>query len=393
MVRKVGLLLTLAVLLLAAAATPASAQTPGKGVISGRVTSGSASSAPVGNAEVNLYSMQGQAELPVRTTRTDASGRYTFTGLPVGPGYAYVAFTTFQKVEYLSARVQLSDQKPVQTADVVVYNSSPDSSAVHVKSATVVILGVDSTIQAVSVLETFILENPTKQTFLPTSEGPEGPMGLLRFSLPADATGITASGELSSRQVIQTNKGFGTDQPLRPGQTEVTFSYQIPYRGDSRKYAFDMTMPYPTQQFRLLVGPNGPKVTSPQLRQDAPAPIWGDKYLVLAADNVAPRARFEIALSNLPVNIWFLRPQNRWLWAAAAALASVLIAAALLLWRRSRRALSAAREAEHADRERLVAAIAELDGRYESGQIEESAYRDERELHKRRLIALMSPAE
>lgn len=385
-----ALCLVAAALLLAPAGAPAASG----GTLEGTLTNATTGK-PIANAPVRLYWAKGQEPQPEKRTRTDASGGFRFAGLPVGAEYAYVTYAVHQGVEYTSERVNLTAKQPARNVTLEVYEATPLDSAVKVKAGSVVVLDVNKESQSMFVLETFVFQNDTKRTFRPVVDGPRGPMGLLRFSLPPNASQLSAMGELASREVIQTDRGFGTNLPIRPGQTEVSFTYQVPYRDPAGVLEFDLTMPYPTEDFRLLVPRNGPRIMSPQLRPDKPVQLFqspGDAYDVMAGGDMPARTRISVAATGLPVNIHFLRPDNPVLWAISGGTLAALVGLALLLWRRNGGA-GGALPARAADESAgLIAALAALDEQYERGVLAEQAYRRERELRRQRLLALMATA-
>jgi hypothetical protein len=383
----------LALGLVGLAPSPAPAAPGTDGNITGTLLDGTRGGEPQPNARVHLYWTKGEKEQPKRSARTDAKGVFRFDGLPSGPEYTYVVYTNHDRVEYITGRIKL-DKEPTQRVKLEVYGATNDDSPIRIRSSSVVVLGVDKTTQAMFVLETHMFTNPTKRTWTPTTDGPKGPMGLLRFSIPGDATSLRPMGELGSRTVIQNDRGFGTDLPIRPGDNEVSFTYQLPYRDPAGVYSFSKTASYPTDQFRLLLPQGGPAASSPQLRPGDPAPLWGDKYNVLSADGVQAREKLDLSFSGLPVNVYPLRPDNRWLWAGAAGTLALLLGLALALWRRNaRRASVAVAEDGYAgERDTLVRELAGLDARYETGALDEQSYRRERETRKQRLLTLFAAA-
>ncbi len=357
-----------------------------RGAIDGRIVNGTRGDRAVAGTVVKLFSVNGQQEEPTRTTRTDGRGFFRFNGLATGSDYTYLAATLYKGAQYNSPRMQLTDDDPIQDVTIRVYETTLSDAAIRVSSASMMVLATDKTSQSVLVLETFDFVNPGDRTFTPSTRGPSGQMGLLRFSLPPNAYDLEALGELSSRQVIQVDKGFATDLPIRPGDNQVAFTYSVPYYNDDGRLSFSLQMPYPTREFRLLVPLDGPRVASPQMRPGQPVQIGSTRYATFRTpSDRAGVPQVSLSFSGLPVNVWFLRAGNPWLWAGAGGLLALLVA--LALWLSLVRGPRRARPAP-SDREQLVRTIALLDDRYEAGEIDEESYRRQRGVYKEALVAL-----
>ncbi len=389
--RSVLASLCLLAALAAVLGAPITGEAATSGVIEGSLHNAT-TGAPIGGARVKLYWAKGQEPQPERTATTGADGRYRFDRLLTGDDYGYVVYTVFQGVEYTSERTALTNAKPTATIPLRAYASTNDDSAIRVKQVSTVVLDVNKESQAMFALQTYVFDNPTKRTFRPVVDGPRGPMGLLRFSLPPNANQLSAMGELSSREVIQTDRGFGTDLPLRPGQTEVSFTYQVPYRDPSGVLTFEMTMPYPTGEFRLMTPQKQARFTSPNLTADKPQKLFrnpGDTFDVMLASDLPARTKLKISASNLPVNIHPLRVGNPVLWGGSAGLLMLLVTAAYVLWRRSPEKEADANTTTE-EREELVAALAVLEEQHELGAVDERTYQRERDLRRQRLLALLA---
>ena len=372
-------------------AAPRTGRAASKGAIAGSLLNAT-TGAPIAGARVKLYWAKGQEPQPERTATTDAEGRYHYASLPTGPDYGYVVYTVFQGVEYTSKRTALTDAMPQAAISLQAYGSTNDDSAIRVKHVSTVVLDVNKETQAMFALQTYVFDNPTKRTFRPVVDGPRGPMGLLRFSLPPNATQLSAMGELSSREVIQTDRGFGTDLPLRPGQTEVSFTYQVPYRDPTGVLSFELTLPYPTGEFRLMTPQKQARFSSRDLKRDKPQKLFrnpGDTFDVMLGSALPARTKLQISASNLPVNIHPLQAGNQWLWGSSAGLLSLLLGLALLLWRRSPERRTNAHNAAE-EREGLIAALAMLEEQHSTGAVDERSYQRERDLRRQRLLTLLA---
>ncbi len=396
---------TVVALLLALVAIPQDVRAAESGTIDGRLLNGTEAGKQLAATDVGLYYARSQDDKPTqRFAKTDSEGRFRFTGLPTGSEYGFLVFVNYGGVEYTSQRIELTAEKPTQNVTVEVYEPTKDDSSLSIQSASVVMLEVNKETQSVLVLETFIFQNRSRQAFAPSlnldasqQTPPQQQMQqLLRFSIPANAVNLQKIGKLSVHQVIQNEKGFATDLPLLPGTNEVSFMYEIPYRDPSGAYAFEMTLPYPTEQFRLLYPKASPARVSSAALQPGGQVQQFPEFNVLSADGLEARARVDIALSGLPVNEYVIRPDNEMLPVAAAGLLALLCLLGLLLWRRHPARLTEAdgtMESSALERDKLVGALAALDQRYEAGELDQQSYRRERDLRKQRLISVMAAAK
>lgn len=371
------------------AITPPKVHAASTGVIEGRVVNASQNK-PLPNAMVKLFSAKGQSEQPRRTTKTNQDGFFRFSGLPTGGSYTYLAATLYDGVQYNTPQIHITQDDPNQDTAIRVYGTTKNDSAIRVTQASMTVLATDKKTQSVLVLETYNISNPTNRTFTPTTNGPKGQMGLLKFSLPSNSYDLQAIGELSSRQVIQVDKGFATDLPVRPGSNPVTFTYSVPYRDENGTLPISLDMAYPTASFRLLVPDNGPRVQSGDMTALQTTQIGGVTYNVFGTQGKSV-GHVSMTLSNLPVNQWFFQQDNRWLWVGCAALALVLIGFAIWL---SRNRDSTERSQPNPQREHLVQAIASLDRQYQAGKLDEESYKRERAIYKEALMtALISSSD
>jgi hypothetical protein len=196
----------------------------------------------------------------------------------------------------------------------------------------VTILEVDEDARTVSVLERYQLVNGGEETFVPSTTGSQGPMGLLRFGLPRGAFDLTLDQQLAAHEIIQVDRGFASLMPLPPGQTDVTYSYRLPYARDTLDLV--ATAVYPTAALWVLA-PADLAVSGSNLQTDRVVDIGRQRYQLLAASDLAAGQRVTISVGGLPYTPrpWLLDETVQRAGAAALALLGVA-AAALYAWRR-----------------------------------------------------------
>ncbi len=196
----------------------------------------------------------------------------------------------------------------------------------------VTILEIDEASHTVGVLERYELRNPSDAPFVPSTTGSQGPMGLLRFGLPRDAFDLTLDPQLAAHDIVQVDRGFASFMPVPPGQTDVTFTYRLPYARDSLD--LPTVAVYPTAALWVLV-PADLAVSSGGLEQREVVNIGRQRYQVLVAQDLAAGQRLTVSLSGLPFTPrpWLLDETVQRVAAAVLTLIGVLAAWAYARWR------------------------------------------------------------
>jgi hypothetical protein len=235
---------------------------------------------------------------------------------------------------------------PTSTVTLTVFDASSDDTAIQIASAVLVILGLDPSTQVAQVLETVKLHNGGKHTFLPSTDGPRGPMGLLRFGLPKGAGNLTPDGRLGASTIIQVDTGFATNLPVPPGDTEVSYSYEIAYGAlsDGGYVSLSKNLPYPTDLLRVLAVPGDFIIQSEQLIDQGVDTVGSRQYRRMEGRNLPAHGELSLELRKLPLILPVLRSSNPWLQLVMGLLLLVAVTFPLIYARRYRyksRALAA----------------------------------------------------
>lgn len=208
--------------------------------------------------------------------------------------------------------------------------------------------------------------------------------GLFPIFLPAGRTGATeitvrAQGQPVQREPVATSDPelFTVDYPIRPGVTQITVNYGLPYPGKRLRY--EARLPYALPRIELFVQPADVTVTPV-----APLVVAGrdaERDLIyVRGEAAAAGSRIAVELAGgtavggghgqFQVAIERNRTQ-RWVPLVAGTMGVVLLATALLLGGTRRRPAAIAKDEKEALRmkENLVAALAALDDRLAAGSI------------------------
>ncbi len=330
--RRVALLVSLVLLVLLAATTNRSASAQAGSELQVQVTNGTPGGGPVAGLPLTIYSTAGGQQLVAGAGRTDALGAFSWTGAVGQVGASYVVSTTYAGVAYNSGTVTL----PAPPVVLRVYETTSDDTTIRIVSAGLVIARVDAPTQRIQALESATFANSSNRTFLPTATGARGPMGLLRFGLPDGAGNLTTMGQLSASNVIQVDTGFSSDMPLPPGNTDVSYGYEIAYGAlsDGGFAQLNKDLPYGVDSFRLLATTGDFSVESPQLASDGSVVVGGRTYRQYSAKSLPAHTQVSVDLSNLPLIQPALRPGNPWLQFSIVILLLAAVALPLIYRRR-----------------------------------------------------------
>jgi hypothetical protein len=181
----------------------------------------------------------------------------------------------------------------------------PSPPGLSIGRRAITILEVDPSSRTLMIFERLELRNESDTPFVPSLNGTQGPMGLLRFALPRNAFDLTLDEQLSAQDVIQVDRGFASLLTLPPGATDVNFSYRVPYAGGDYELSTNAT--YPTASVWLLVPADFPTTTT-DLRLDRTVVVGRQQYNVFLADNLAAGQRVTTTIAGLPFTprLWWL---------------------------------------------------------------------------------------
>lgn len=193
---------------------------PALAVVDGVVVNETAGK-PQPGAQVTLFRV-GNGMESLGTTKTDASGRFSFDHTPDGPRLLQVVY---EGVTYNS---MIPPGQPSSGMTLTVYSSTRDASAAEVSQHMILLEPTES---AVIVNESFFIVNQTRSTY----DDPAN--GTLRFYLPAAANGdvrVTINEPQAiiplQRPAEKTNQRdvYKVNFPIKPGETRFDLAYQLP---------------------------------------------------------------------------------------------------------------------------------------------------------------------
>jgi hypothetical protein len=376
----VGLLLVLGMVAPAAVA-PAFAQ-DGDGILTGRLVNGTPGGGSVAGQEVTLITyLNGSPLTDTPKTQTDTDGRFSFSGLATGTDYGYDPVASYQGVNYWSELPdtgELPAFPPGQTTMEVtinVYDTTRDESSVFLMLGHI-ILSAES--GSVEVTEYYVFVTTDNRTFI----GRDGETGVLHFPLPSGAAGLQLTFGPGQSQVVTEAGGFWDKRPVPPDGSEVGYSYSLTPR--SGKVDFVRPIDYPTARIDIVVPEGTLDVAGPGIVPDESMNISGNVYAHYSVDELAPGQDLTMVISGASGG----RPVVVWLAIAGLLLVIVVFAVVYVLRKRRPAAVPAGVEGVPPPQQ-LLAELAELDDRFDAGEIDEAAYRKLRDSKKAELAKLM----
>jgi hypothetical protein len=257
-------------------ALPASA-----GTLSGTVVNATTGK-PVPHADVILISLQGTMQ-PVETIKSDAEGHFQFNRPEIGQGPMLI------RVPYENVNYHQPAPPGRDSVTVNVYEANAPASAPQLTSRTI-IYQPNGTRMLVG--EEFVIDNSAKPpaTYANTK-------GTFEFEIPdgAQLGQVSAAGPggmpVTQGTIDKAKNRYAVDFPLKPGESNIRVSYEMPY--DGNKATIRAASAVPVARVMLAV-PTGVQVSA-----DGFAPAGTDQgFTLMTRENVAPGTAFNVALSG-----------------------------------------------------------------------------------------------
>ena len=251
------------------------------GTLSGTVKNGTTGK-PVPHQTVVLLSPMGGMQ-EITAVETDAQGHFQFNAPEIGQGPLLVR-VPYKNVSYHQAAPPGRD-----SVDVTVFESTAPASAMHVTTRTIIFQPNGARLL---VGEEFLIENDTNPPVTYAN-----PKGTFEFAIPDGAqlgqVNTTAPGGLPITQgtIDKAKNRFALDFAIKPGESNVRISYDLPYDGDRAS----IHPPNALSVARVLIAaPIGVQMAS-----DGFSPAGSDQgFNLMTRENLAAGASFNVSLSG-----------------------------------------------------------------------------------------------
>ncbi|HEV8191947.1 MAG TPA: carboxypeptidase-like regulatory domain-containing protein [Ktedonobacterales bacterium] len=281
-------------------AAPMAAAHPGadgQGSITGKVVNGTHDNALVASLTVTLQDTVGTRAKDAATAKTDAQGRFSFTGLDLSGVDLYSVYTHFQGGLYSTQPVQFGDST-TQQVSLTVFDAAANDANLSIKVTTLLVREPLQRNGLIGIGEFVTFTNTGKTAFVgQTTPVNNDPHTLLRFALPPGATNVTLGVGFANAQATSAATGFSATATVPPGDTKFAFAYNVPYRG--MEYTLPYKTVYSTQQVIALVPPDM-FVDSGSYTVQGLVDSFGSRYQVFYVNDLKSSAQANLHLWNLP---------------------------------------------------------------------------------------------
>jgi len=262
----------------------------GPAILRGRVVL-EGDSTGVGGIPVVLYALPTDGVPGLRGLVTDEAGAFTFESIANDPATTYLLGARYAEIPF-GVRFSFEPGELQRQIDLPVADAISDASGAEVGE---VRIALEEGCANLTVRESHRLDNPgTHTVYIPVAER-KGSEPILRVTLPEGATELQSALGDDLEKDDNTLSFWG---PLRPGEQQIEFSYDIPGRGD----VFEMSRSFPSGARRLVLvdSPGGPKLT-----RSGPddAVIRSGDSIVLRVEPAAKNS-FADRISGLEARIW-----------------------------------------------------------------------------------------
>ena len=332
----------LAITLLALSLAPGAlySQSPAASGVSGVLVNGTQDGPIPANVTVLLHQFGADAgSVDTYETTTDDGGAFRFDDVPPTPENGSAALVAiYGETRY--SRV-ISPAEPTESLQLTVYELTRDVGVVAATEQSIILAGIDTATRRMAAVQLFTLENRSDTTLVPDLSAPPmiGQFSFLRFSLPPEATNLDVSTDLVGGEVIPVGTGFAITAPVQPGRHQVSFTFTVPYQGDTLAWR-DNTL-QGAETLRLLIPTELGDIGVGGLPEQDSLTLGEITYRVWETSDLAPGAGVNLQLSGLPEPSWITRLGNplseaRFWYTAIPVAVAAMLAGLLVLgaWRR-----------------------------------------------------------
>jgi len=347
------------------------------GDINGRVLNKSTEMAAEG-VELILKAYIGDRVTDERKITSDVDGNFGFRDLSWDR--SYTISLNYKGAEYVTDKMVFSPDEDSKAIELPIYEPTDKENVLSIRESHMIVEVSDDSI---SVADLIVFNNKSKKIYIGKDNINNGGRETLRINLPRDAANIRFIHGISQENVIKTNLGFSDTNGVWPGIKRVVYTYTLPYKSGSNVILKKVN--YPTENFLLLVSDSGEKVMVDGLTGGNTVQIENENFFRWTGADLTSGMDLKIVIRKPLDKI------NMMKYAAFGILILFLGAGLIYSSIFNRQNININNRSKilkdwGSEREILINEIAELDDKFEKGEIGENEYRADRERKKEKLI-------
>lgn len=285
------------VLLLLGLPVSSYAQESGEGIINGQVKNSSEGGGSVEGVEITLIIYIESMIAETRTTRTDAEGRFQFSGLAVEN--TYLVSARYMDVDYY---YPVTFDADTATAYVEAGVCSVTTSDNAIRAGIVhVVIEVEE--ESLAISNFYSLINDADTTYV-------GSKGVLIFTLPESVYDFAAPPDLIIDYEILDDDKVTYLVPFPPGERQLSYSYKI-LKGEGEELDLPVNIDYPTDSLEILISGENVKVSTGQLTPAEPVIAdTGERFIHFRGWDIPRGTIINLELTGLSgdstLSLWLL---------------------------------------------------------------------------------------
>ncbi|MDE2705952.1 MAG: hypothetical protein OXI35_12860 [Gemmatimonadota bacterium] len=312
---------------------------------------------------VAFYVRQDGQILEMLRKETDAEGRFSFAGPFLQSGLHFGLAAFYDDIPYFSSTLEAGAQQQVI---LEVYEKTDDPSGIRIGTHHLFFALRENAIECIQLLQ---IHNTRERTYAGRGDGRE--RQVTELVLPTGIFNLQSHSGL----LHQAGEGrFFDNQPLPPGRSQRSFSFNLDARNFASPYVHQVI--YPTDRLEVFLDPPSTEIKPPFIDLGI-VEQHGRQYRKAAMENLQPSQQVAIPLPLAPSLRWSLK----WVALVGAFLAGGV---ALAL---SRQHPSTDRAHVLKRRQHLIEELARLDDSF-AGRTEDPHYMDQRAQLMREAVAL-----
>ena len=261
--------------------------------IQGRIINASRDSAAVAAIQVHLQKIKSNDTVPTELLQTQSlsSGKYRFTVQNIDSASTWFAAVDYQGVRYYSNGINWKDNRHTQHQDIVVYDSTHSSADV---SEFMHHIFIDNLGRTIRFRESRVLNNPGKKAITNAIHNQHIGNATLQFELPQTAINFVPTSSRAAGEIIRHGQFVFDKTIMLPGNKQVSYSYEIPWRGETMPVSF--TVEHPSRTFNLFISDPNITLVSSRLTDNGPFSIRGITYHRYGLNNMAKGSKISFML-------------------------------------------------------------------------------------------------